>query len=112
MAITGAYTFKGIDLPNAYLRFVNISGTAKAGWSGSAGVYANAAAAADITEQATIEGTSDATTVVRTPAPLDTLSVTAAADATKTPYELLYAALKAQPFAAAMTDVFEAGQTE
>jgi hypothetical protein len=110
MAITGAYNFKGIDLPNAYLRFVSISGTNKSGWVGQVGVYASAAAAADVTDEGTVVGTTQTIPVTRTPAPLDTLSVSAGYDATKSLYEVLYAALKAQPYAAGMTDVLESGQ--
>ncbi|QIX18335.1 hypothetical protein [Burkholderia multivorans] len=93
MAIQGNYSFRGVDFPGGYLRFVSINGTSKGGWCGYVGVYPNA----DVARA----GNST---------PLEVLEVIAGPELGKTAYELLYAVLKAEPYAAGMTDVLEAGQ--
>ncbi|MBU9231453.1 hypothetical protein KTD19_03560 [Burkholderia multivorans] len=93
MAIQGSYSFRGIDFPDAYLRFVSLNGTSKGGWVGYVGVYPNADAAQS-------GGSS----------PLEVLEVISGPEPGKSAYELLYAVLKTEPYAAGMTDVFETGQ--
>lgn len=111
MAITGAYNFKGIALPNAYLRIGAITGDKRAGWTGRVGVFADAVAAADVTDDGVIEGTGATIPVTRTPAPLEEVSISVGYDATKSPYTLLYEALLASPLGVGMVSVSEPGQT-
>lgn len=48
MAKQAAIAYKGIDLPEAYIRINRIFGGKKEGWNAVVGVYKDAEAAADV----------------------------------------------------------------